>query len=108
MTPDEMQRTMEFILEQQASLAAKTDANTDAIARLTEAQTGLTASQAALTGVIESIGIETRDAITTMLGIAESMSENVRVLTALQIDTRSRLDALEGNKPGGPNGTGGA
>jgi hypothetical protein len=91
---------MEFILDQQASLAAKTEANTEAIAKLTDAQAALTAS-------VDAMREETRDAINTMLTVAESMSENVRVLTALQIDTRTRLDDLEARIPKGPDGTNG-
>lgn len=81
MTHDEMERSMVFVLDSQATLTAKLEKLTDDVAEM-KVQAGLDRA-------------EMRDAINAMLLIAERMERNVIGLTQAQKGTSQRVGRLE-------------
>lgn len=95
MTHEEMERSINFLLDSQANLTAN-------IEKLSEGQTRLTTSVESLTADVVEMKIqaeldraEMRDAINAMLLIAERMERNVTGLTQAQTGTSQRVTRLE-------------
>jgi methyl-accepting chemotaxis protein len=102
MTPEEIERSIARLFEGQELLTGKVTELTDDVARLTEDVTNLSSSVAVMREEAvadrqvqrEAIG-EMRTAVTTMLGIAESMASNVTLLTTAQQATSQGVDRIE-------------
>jgi hypothetical protein len=96
MTGPEMERAIEFLLESQASLSAKTEANTVAIAALTEHVDALTGKVDALTGKVDALAgsVEALAGVAnTALEVATSTSETLREFIKAQGAAQARTDA---------------
>ena len=83
MTGDEVDRAIAFLLESQAALTAKVDANAEAQARLTADVSVLTGDVKALTGVAN-----------TTLELASKTAENVGLLIVAQTRTNEQIGRL--------------
>ena len=102
MTHEEMERSIVFVLDSQATLTAKLE-------KLTEDQTRLTTSVESLTADVVEMKVqaeldrammreavdEMRQGIAAMLLIAERMEQNVTGLTQAQTGTSQRVTQLE-------------
>jgi archaellum component FlaC len=104
-----MEKAIEFLLDSHASLTVKVEANTEAIAKLTgtvdrvsttvdrlsSTVDRLSSTVGVLSGVVEGERGEIRSAVDAMLGFAEAMGENVKLLTRMQQGTSKRVTVLE-------------
>lgn len=113
MTDDELNRKMEFIVEQQAQFAVdiqllkEAQATTNAsIAQLTKDVLMLADTQSQMQEQAEADRQEMRNGINQMISIAEEMRDLARALVTAQIGTsqrvskvEDRLDRLESDKP---------
>lgn len=113
MTDDELNRKMEFIIEQQAQFAVdiqllkEAQATTNAsIAQLTKDVLMLADAQSQMQEQAEADRQEMRNGINQMISIAEEMRDLARALVTAQIGTsqrvskvEDRLDRLESDQP---------
>lgn len=95
MTHDEMERSMVFVLDSQATLTAKLEKLTEDQAKLTTNVEQLTADIAEMKVQAGLDRAEMRDAINAMLLIAERMERNVIGLTKRK---RERRNGWAGSK----------
>jgi septal ring factor EnvC (AmiA/AmiB activator) len=102
MTPQEMEKAIARLFEGQDLLTGKVSELTDDVAQLTENVAGLTDAvdamreEAKADRAMQGEAIaEMRAAVSTMLGIAESMAANVTLLTTVQQGTSQRVTRLE-------------
>jgi chromosome segregation ATPase len=109
MIPEEMQRTMQFLLENQAAHDArlasieinidKLSIQTSALARTQQEMQGVMQSMQegmqALQGVIQSMQGEFREGLQRILEVSEQTSVSVRQAVELEVRTIGRVNALE-------------
>lgn len=102
MTHEEMERTMEFILAQQAKFSVDIDLLKESQAALTHSVTEMKAQadldRAIMQGAISEMkdGIsEMRQGVMAMLSIADQMEKTTRSLVQAQIGTSQRVTRLE-------------
>jgi hypothetical protein len=102
MTPQEMETAIARLFEGQDMLTGKVTELTEDVAQLTENVAGLKDAvdamreEAKADRAVQSEAIgEMRSAVSTMLGIAESMAANVTLLTTAQQGTSQRVTTLE-------------
>jgi hypothetical protein len=102
MTPQEMETAIARLFEGQDLLTGKVTELTDDVTQLTENVAGLKDAvdamreEAKADRAVQGEAIaEMRSAVSTMLGIAESMAANVTLLTTAQQGTSQRVTKLE-------------
>jgi len=102
MTPQEMEQAIARLFEGQDLLTGKVTELTEDVTHLTESVAGLRdvvdvmREEAKADRSVQSEAIvEMRTAVSTMLGIAESMAANVTLLTNAQQGTSQRVTQLE-------------
>jgi chromosome segregation ATPase len=102
MTNDQVEKAIEFLLEQDANLTAKLEALTGDVRTLAETQDRM--QKEAEAGRAEARAIredmlamqeEVRGAVGKMLGFAEAMASNVAVLTQAQQGNTQRIATVE-------------
>ena len=92
MTYEEMERTMQFILEQQAQFSANQQAAEERVTRLERNVSGLAMNVSGLTGVVS-------DLATNMSQMSRAQTQTYEVVAALaeaQRHTEEKLDAFIG------------
>ncbi|MBA3765390.1 MAG: hypothetical protein H0W99_00095 [Acidobacteria bacterium] len=94
MTPEEMQSTIQFILEQQAQFAVNLAQNQESIS-------ALTAAQARTDETVERLALQVERIATQQ----EHINEVVAVIADAQQHTDERLNALIDIVQGGRNGS---
>ena len=99
MSPEEMQRTMQFLLAQQAQfaadfekLSAKTDRMTDAVIGLTGIVGRLSDQQEALIGIVGGLADQHERTIDIVARLADRTDQQIRETNTQIRETNTRVD----------------
>jgi uncharacterized protein involved in exopolysaccharide biosynthesis len=106
MIPEEMQRTMQFLLENQAAHDARLAALeigvnklTDAISALTDTQQGMQRimqdMQGTMQGIMQNMQGEFREGLQSILAVSEQTNAAVRQVAEAEARTIRRVNVLE-------------
>lgn len=94
MTGDEVERAIGFLLESQATIAAKVDANTDAIAALTSKVDGLVGTVDALVGTVDGLAGVANTALDVATKTAAAVTAFAEAQTRANAQTNEHLARL--------------
>lgn len=95
MTHEEMERTMEFILAQQAKFSVDIDLLKESQAALTNSVTEMKIQADLDRATMQEAIHEMRQGVMAMLSIADQMEKTTRSLVQAQIGTSQRVTRLE-------------
>jgi uncharacterized protein Yka (UPF0111/DUF47 family) len=102
MIPEEMQRTMQFLLENQAAHDARLAALeigvnklTEAVSTLTSAQQGMLGTMQNMQGAMQDMQSDFREGLQSILAVSEQTMTAVRQVAEAEARTITRVNVLE-------------
>jgi uncharacterized protein YdbL (DUF1318 family) len=95
MIPEEMQRTMQFLLENQAAHDARLAALEIGVNKLTAAVSTLTDAQQGMQGIMQDMQGEFREGLQSILAVSEQTNAAVRQIAEAEARTIRRVNVLE-------------
>ena len=95
MIPEEMQRTMQFLLENQAAHDARLAALEIGVNKLTAAVSTLTDAQHGMQEIMQTMQGEFREGLQSILAVSEQTNAAVRLVAEAEARTIRRVNVLE-------------